>query len=104
MSKTTKAREKAKQHDAAEDLILRLLGLLLDFGNFDPYWFCVSQGDLRPEHLLSGGRVYSSVVDAVIEELAAHAAASTGERARPQTAPPPMADVLPATTRREGPK
>ena len=71
MSKTTKAREKAKQHDAAEDLILRLLGLLLDFGNFDPYWFCVSQGDLRPEHLLSGGRVYSSVVDAVIEELAA---------------------------------
>src|ERR1022692_4721662 len=96
--------ENAARHATVEDLILRLLGLLLDFGNFDPYWFCVSQGDLRPEDLLRGGQVYSSVVDAVIEELTAHAAAATGERARPQTAAPPTADVLPAKIGREVPK
>ena len=95
--------EKATRYAAVEELILRLLGLLLD-RNFDPYWFCVGQGGLRPEHLLRGGRVYSSVVVAFIEELAARPAAAMGERAALQTAAPQAADVLPAKMGREVPK
>lgn len=104
MSKTTKAREKAKQHAAAEELILRLLGLLLDFGNFDPYWFCVSQRDLRPEHLLRDGRVCGGVVVAFIEEMAARRAATTGGPAYLQTAAPQTACVSPANMPREVPE
>ena len=52
----------------AEELILLLLGLLIDFGNIDLTWF--NSLDLRPTDLLRGGQVYSSVVTEFVAELA----------------------------------
>jgi hypothetical protein len=65
----TTIQESVERHDTAEELILRVLELLLENRGFDEYWFGLNQRDLRPEQILCHGRVDGAAVRELAEGL-----------------------------------
>ena len=49
----------------ADDLVVKILNCLLGYHALEPYWFCLSQGDLSAEDLLRDRRVDHAVVQEV---------------------------------------